>query len=145
MVEFEKTKSDVDATNDLKSAIDQVSSTFPADASTPTVSKVDITDTPVYTFSVAGDTPTQIIYQQVKSLEDQIKAIPGVSDVSVVGKPLQEIKLVFDEQKLATLDMDFSSAVGQLKTAFVKFPVDKKDVDGKLYSFEVTSYDADLT
>ncbi|MCX6822994.1 MAG: efflux RND transporter permease subunit [candidate division SR1 bacterium] len=144
-VEFEKTKSAVDATNDLKAAIDQVAPTLPTDASTPTVNKVDITDTPVYTFSVAGDVPTQIIYQQLKALEDQIKAIPGVSDVSVVGKPLQEIKLVFDEQKLATLDMDFSSAVNQLKTAFVKFPVDKKDVDGKLYSFEVTSYDADLT
>jgi multidrug efflux pump subunit AcrB len=94
---------------------------------------------------VAGDMPTQIIYDQVKALEDQIKSIPGVSDVSVIGKPLQEIKLVFDEQKLAMLDLDFSMVVGQLKGAFVKFPVDKKDVDGKLYSFEVTSYSANLT
>ena len=144
-VEFDKTKSDVDATNDLKAAIDQVAPTFPADAKLPTLNKVDISDTPVYSFSVAGDVPTQIIYQQVKPLEDQIKSIPWVSDVSIVGKPLQEIKLVFDEQKLAMLDLDFSVVVGQLKWAFVKFPVDKKDVDGKLYSFEVTNYDTDLT
>jgi multidrug efflux pump subunit AcrB len=145
VVEFEKTKSDVDATNDLKAAIDSVYPSFPSDAKLPNMSKVDINDTPVYSFSVAGDTPTQIIYDQVKSLEDQIKAIPGVSDVSVIGKPLQEIKLIFDEQKLASLDMDFSLAVGQLKSVFVKFPVDKKDVDGKLYSFEVTNYDDNLT
>lgn len=145
VVEFEKTKSDVDATNDLKAAIDSVYPSFPSDAKLPSLKKVDINDTPVYSFSVAGDTPTQIIYDQVKSLEDQIKAIPGVSDVSVIGKPLQEIKLIFDEQKLATLDMDFSLAIGQLKSAFVKFPVDKKDVDGKLYSFEVTNYDDNLT
>ncbi len=145
VVEFDKTKSDIDATNDLKAAIDQVAPTLPTDAKLPSLKKVDISDTPVYSFSVAGDMPTQIIYEQVKILEDQIKSVPGVSDVSVIGKPLQEIKLIFDEQKLATLDLDFSMVVGQLKGAFVKFPVDKKDVDGKLYSFEVTSYNDNLT
>jgi len=35
--------------------------------------------------------------------------------------------------------------VSQLKSAFVKFPVDKKIVDGKLYSFEIVNYDTNLT
>jgi multidrug efflux pump subunit AcrB len=53
MVEFEKSKSDVDATNDLKSVIDQVYPTLPSDVKYPTLKKLAITDTPVYSFSVA--------------------------------------------------------------------------------------------
>gem|GEM_PF-1022620 len=58
---------------------------------------------------------------------------------------MQEVKITFDAQKLALLDLDFSLAVNQLRSAFVKFPVDKKDVAGKLYSFEITNYSTDLT
>jgi multidrug efflux pump subunit AcrB len=53
MVEFEKSKSDVDATNDLKSVIDQVYPTLPSDVKYPTLKKIAINDTPVYSFSVA--------------------------------------------------------------------------------------------
>ena len=89
--------------------------------------------------------PTQVMYQKLKALEDQLNSVPGVSDITIIGKPIQEVKITFDAQKLALLELDFSLAVNQLKSAFVKFPVDKKDVAGKLYSFEVTNYAADLT
>jgi len=78
-------------------------------------------------------------------LKIQIKSIPWVSDVAIIGKPIQEVKLTFDAQKLAILDLDFSMIVNQLRSAFVKFPADKKDVAGKLYSFEITNYETNLT
>ncbi|MEI7558509.1 MAG: hypothetical protein WCJ45_07075 [bacterium] len=46
---------------------------------------------------------------------------------------------------MAVLDLDFSMVVNQLRGAFVKFPADKKDVAGKLYSFEITNYETNLT
>lgn len=85
------------------------------------------------------------MYTTLKPLEDQLKSIAGVSDVNVIGKPIQEVKLTFDAQKLAILDLDFSLIVNQLRGAFVKFPADKKDVAGKLYSFEITNYETNLT
>jgi len=33
----------------------------------------------------------------------------------------------------------------QLRSAFVKFPVDKKNIDGNLYAFEVVNYETSLT
>ncbi len=145
LVQFTTAKSDVDATNDLKAAIDQVYSTLPTDVNYPTVKKISVSDTPVYSFSVAGNVPTQVMYDRLKSLEDQLKSVAWVSDINIIGKPVKEVKLTFDAQKLAVLDMDFSMIVGQLKSAFVKFPVDKKDVAGKLYSFEITNYETNLT
>ncbi len=145
MVEFEKSKSDVDATNDLKSVIDQVYPTLPSDVKYPTLKKIAITDTPVYSFSVAWSLPTQVMYNKLKPLEDQLKSVAWVSDINIVGKPVKEVKLSFDAQKLAILDLDFSMVVNQLRGAFVKFPADKKDVAGKLYSFEITNYETNLT
>jgi len=145
MVEFEKSKSDVDATNDLKSVIDQVYPTLPSDVKYPTLKKIAINDTPVYWFSVAWTLPTQVMYDKLKPLEDQLKSIAWVSDVAIIGKPIQEVKLTFDAQKLSILDLDFSMIINQLRGAFVKFPADKKDVAGKLYSFEITNYETHLT
>jgi len=145
LVQFSTAKSDIDAMNDLKAAIDQVYPTFPSDVNYPMVKKVSVDDTPVYSFSVAGDLPIQVMYDTLKDLEDQIQSVAGVSDVNIIGKPIKEVKIIFDEQKLALLDMDFFLAVNQLKNAFVKYPVDKKDVAGKIYSFEIINYETDLT
>lgn len=144
-LEFYKWKSDVDATNDIKSVIDQVYQTLPSDAKYPMMKRVNINDSSVYTFSVAWPYPTEIIYEKIKILEDNIKSIPWVSELVIVWKPTQQIKIDFDMQKVSELDLDFWFIISQLKSAFVKYPTDKKDVDGKLYSFEVTNYEANLT
>lgn len=145
MIEFDPSKSDVDATNDIKSVIDQVYPSLPSDVKYPVFKKIDINDSPVYSFSVAWDMPTQVMYQQLKVLEDELNSVPWVSDITIIGKPIQEVKISFDANALALLELDFSMVVNQLKSAFVKFPVDKKDVAGKLYSFEITNYATDLT
>lgn len=144
-VEFYETKEDVIATNDIKSAIDQVYPTLPSDVKYPTVKKVDINDQPIYSFAIAGPYDTEIIYAKARKLEDAIKSVPGVSDLTIIGKPVQQIKVLFDAEKLAQLDIDFSYIASLLRTAFVKFPVDKKDINGKLYSFEVSNYEKNLT
>ena len=59
----------------------------------------------------------------------------------------RKIVLKYDQIKtLLRFSMFFGSLSrpGNSKT-FVKFPVDKKIVDGKLYSFEIVNYDTNLT
>jgi multidrug efflux pump subunit AcrB len=114
-LEFYPTKSDVSATNDIKAAIDQVYPTLPSDVKVPTLKKVDISNTPIYTFSVAAHYPPEMIYDKVKALEDKIKSVPGVGEVTVIGKPTKEIKINFDADKIAALDLDISIIVSTLK------------------------------
>lgn len=145
VLEFYPSKSDVNATNDIKAAIDQVYPTLPSDVKVPSLKKVDISNAPVYTFSVAAHYPTSVIYDKVKVLEEKIKSIQGIWEVTVIGKPTQEIKINFDADKIAALELDISAIIGILKWAFVKMPADKKDMDSKLFSFEITNYEANLT
>ncbi len=144
VLEFSEKKSDVDATTDIKSAIDQVYSTMPSEVKYPTSKKVDVSDQAIYTVAAAWNYPTEILYKKIKILEDNIKWIQWVSDVIVSGKPYQQIKVSFDFNKLAQLDMDIGTIVGQLKSFFYKYPADKKRLEWGLYSFEVWNYEKDL-
>ncbi len=76
VLEFYPSKSDVNATNDIKAAIDQIYPTLPSDVKMPSLKKVDISNAPVYTFSIAAHYPTSVIYDKVKILEEKIKSIP---------------------------------------------------------------------
>lgn len=144
VLEFSEKKSDVDATTDIKSAIDQVYSTMPSDVKYPTAKKVDVDDQAIYSVAAAGNYPTEILYTKLKQLEDDIKTIQWVSDVIVSWKPYQQIKVNFDFNKVAQLDLDIWNITTQLKSFFIKYPADKKELNWNLYSFEFSNYQKDL-
>ncbi len=144
-VEFYTDKKDVDAVNDIKAAIDQTISSLPADVKTPTARKVDITGLPIYQFAIAGGYSSEILYQKAQELEDDIKTVPGVADVTVAGNPSKEIKINFHLDTIQLMDLDLGTIVNQLRGAFIKSPADKKEVDGSLYSFEINTYTNSLT
>jgi multidrug efflux pump subunit AcrB len=81
----------------------------------PTLKKVEINDMPIYTFSVAGPYSSEIIYEKIKDLESNLKAVPGAGDILVSGKPTKEIRMMFSLQKLAELEIDVSTIINQLK------------------------------
>jgi multidrug efflux pump subunit AcrB len=50
----------------------------------PVLKRVDMTDSPIYTFSVTGPYMPSVLYDKIRSLEDIIQATPGVSEVDVI-------------------------------------------------------------
>lgn len=145
MVEFYTEKKDVDAISDIKSAIDQTTSSLPSDVKTPLVKKVDITWLPIYQFAISGPYSSETLYKKVENLEEDIKSIPWVSDISISGNPTHEIKVNFDLSKILSLDLDFGNVITQLRWMFLKIPTDKKNIKWSLYSFEVDTYIPQLT
>lgn len=144
-IEFLQKKKDVDAINDIKSAIDSVYSELPSDVKYPTFKKVDISDSPIYIFAIWSELPTQELYKFVKPLEEEIKWIQWVSDVNIIWKPLQQVNINIDYAKLSENNLDLSNIVGILKTSLFKIPSDKKNINWNLYSLEVSNYNNNLT
>lgn len=143
-VEFSETKNNLDAINDIKAVIDQIYPTLPSEVRYPTVRKVDISDAPIYTFSVGWNTDLQTLYQAIKPLEDQIKSVAWVSDINVIGKPIQQISLLFDYDKLVQYNLDLTQIIGGLRTANFKISTDRKEIGGKLYTVELRNYGANI-
>jgi multidrug efflux pump subunit AcrB len=143
-IEFLKQKKDVDAVNDIKSVIDQVYPTLSSDVKYPTFKKVDIADSPIYTFAIWSSLPTQKLYEKVKTLEDNIKWIQWVSDIITIWKPVEQININIDYNKLINFNLDITNVINILKWSLFKFPADKKDIKWSLYTFEISNYNDNI-
>lgn len=143
-LEFYTSKSKQDATSDIKAAVDKVKSSFPDWVEDPIVKKVNLDDSPIITFSIAGWYMANILYDKVKYIEDDLKKIQWVSDIVVVWKVNPQIKILADYDRLNHFNIDYGYFINEIKSLLVKLPADKKNVDWNLFSFEVSSYDTDV-
>jgi multidrug efflux pump len=111
-LEFESGTDPDKARADVKSAVDTV--TLPKDAKTPTVLKLDFTNEPIWTFSLStnGDIGSLVRYSQ--DLQDRIKQLSNIDDVTTAGLEEQEIQIVIKPESIATYGLNpplLSSAI----------------------------------
>jgi len=139
-LEFDRDKNISEAYSDINSAIDKTRSNFPEEVKEPIVKRVDVTDSPIYTFSVVGPYLPSVLYDKIRDLEDQLQATKWVSEVDVVGSYVPWVKVKFDYDKLLKKKINFSYAISQIQTYLDKFPADKKEIDNNLYTFTLRSY-----
>ena len=139
-LEFDRDKNISEAYSDINSAIDKTRSSFSDNVKEPIVKRVDVTDQPIYTFSVVWPYLSSVLYDKIRTLEDKIQATKWVSEVDVVGSYIPWVKVKFDYDKLLKKKINFSYAINQIQTYLDKFPADKKEIDNNLYTFTLRSY-----
>ncbi|MDD2870457.1 MAG: efflux RND transporter permease subunit [Candidatus Gracilibacteria bacterium] len=143
-IEFDRGKEIGEAYSDLNSAIDKTRGDFPDDVKEPVLKRVDMSDSPIYTFSITGPNLPSVLYDKIRNLEDKLQATPGVSEVDVIGSYTPEIKIKFDYEKLLKNKINFSYAISEISTYIDKFPADKKEIDSTLYTFTLKTYPNDF-
>ncbi len=126
---------------DLKSAVDEVKSSLPSWVKDVIVTKTDPKDIPAYSFSVTGPYYPSNLYDKVKDIEDDLKKISGVDKIFVIGKYVSQVEVEFDYEKLKKYNLRLPVLVGLIGQNMTQTPIDKKKLDGNLYSFEVRTYD----
>ncbi|MFK7780321.1 MAG: efflux RND transporter permease subunit [Candidatus Gracilibacteria bacterium] len=139
-IEFDRAKDIGEAYSDLNSAIDKTKGDFPDEVKEPVLKRVDMTDSPIYTFSVSGPYLPSVLYDKVRTLENKLQATSGVSEVDVIGAYTDVVKIKFDYEKLINSKINFSYAISEITSYLDKFPADKKEVDGNLFTFTLRSY-----
>lgn len=144
IVDFYDDKGKLEAQSDLKDAVDKVSGFFPMGTQNSIVKVITPDDIPVYSFTVTGDYFARDLYNLSKDLEDDIKGIPGVSEVNIVGEPNKQINVFVDYNKINKFSIPLDSVVNVLKGSFINAPSDKKMINGSLYSYEVVSYEKNI-
>lgn len=143
-VEFDRKANAVTAYNDLASAVDKVKTDFPDIVKDPVLKKTDVTDSPIFTFSIAWDYLPSILYDKLEFLENKLRWISWVSDVVVIWAYTPEIKVKFDYDKLLQYKVNFSTAINTITTYLDKFPADKKDINWSLYTLTLRTYSKDI-
>ena len=138
-VEFKRWADKNTAYNDLKSAIDDAKVEMP-DWVKVKLKSIDLVNIPVYTFSIVWNLYPSELYDKVRYVEDDLKRISWVDRVEIIWKYIPEVHIKFDYEKLKKYKLPFQSIIWIISQSISKQPVDKKELNWYLYSFEVKTY-----
>lgn len=143
-IEFDRTKDISEAYSDLNSAIDKTRWDFPEGIKEPILKRVDMTDSPIYTFSITWPYLPNVLYDKIKNLEDKLQSTKWVSEVNIIWEYIPWIKIKFNHNNLVKNRINFSYAINQVSEYLDKFPADKKEINGDLYTFSLRTYSKDF-
>ncbi|WKK67262.1 efflux RND transporter permease subunit [Lutimonas zeaxanthinifaciens] len=100
--------SDIDVVlAEVKNAVDRVPS-FPSGMEPPVIAKVEAI-APTINFTVSGtDLPLTTLKKYARDVENDLRAMPGISQISLTGFPDEEIEIAVREIDLRAFDLTFA-------------------------------------
>ncbi|HBE79763.1 MAG TPA: acriflavin resistance protein [Firmicutes bacterium] len=121
------------AAQDVQNKINQILSSLPDAAGTPSIMKISMDDMPVMRIGATSNMESRDFYQ---FLDDQIKPqlnkVKGVGQVSFVGETEREIRVNINSRKMAAYGMSTATITNAISKANLDYPTGKvKDSDGQ--------------
>ena len=115
-VEIEKGQ-DIDSMLlEVKNAVDQVP-TFPSEMEPLIVSKLRAVRQTI-TFAISGeDVPLATLKQISRQIENDLRAIDGISQITISGYPEEEIEIAVNENNLLAYDLSFNEVAQAVSNA----------------------------
>ncbi|MFH0776381.1 MAG: efflux RND transporter permease subunit [Patescibacteria group bacterium] len=133
-VEFEA-NADLDKSlRDLRDEVDMAKSDLPEDATDPIVTEVRIDDQPIITVSILSNLPPTDLKKFGEDLQDELKAVNGVSDVLLSGLEKREMQVLIDIQKMEGYQLSLSSVVSAIAANHIDAPIGSILTDGFYYT-----------
>ncbi|MFK8103969.1 MAG: efflux RND transporter permease subunit [Saprospiraceae bacterium] len=100
----------------VKNAVDRVPS-FPVDMEPPVISKQENINRAI-SFTVSGDgVPLQTLKEVARKVEDDVRAIPNISQVELSGFPNEEIEIAVRENDLRAFDLTFAEVASAVRNS----------------------------
>ena len=100
---------------DVKNAVDQINS-FPASMEPATIFKQENLGFAI-SFALSGNVDLETLKTYSRRVEDDLRAIDGISKVGLSGFPEEEIEIAFREQDLRAYQLTFAEATRAVQVA----------------------------
>lgn len=100
---------------DVKNAVDRINS-FPVGMEPPVVYKQEFLGFAI-SFAISGDVNLRTLKRYGREVEDDLRAIDGISKVELSGFPDEEIEIAFREKDLRAYDLTFQQATQAVRNA----------------------------
>ncbi|NNC70307.1 MAG: efflux RND transporter permease subunit, partial [Flavobacteriaceae bacterium] len=115
-VEVEKGKNIDVVLSDVKNAVDRVPS-FPSGMEPPIIAKVE-SIRPTISFTVSGENiPLKTLKQYARGIENDLRSIEGISQVSLSGFPEEEIEIAVRENDLRAFNLSFTEVANAVRNS----------------------------
>jgi len=121
-----------EASQEIRDAIGTKRQDLPQEIEEPILRKFNPTDAPIVTLGLSSNTlsPAQLTLIADPGITRELRAIPGVADVSVTGSVKRELTVNLDPQRLVAAGVSVPQVVGALQQGNLAVPVGR--VNGAL-------------
>ncbi len=101
---------------EVKNAVDRVP-TFPAEMEPLIVSKLEVVRQTI-NFAISGENVPLVTLKQIaRQVENELRAIEGISQITISGYPEEEIEIAVNEDRLLAYDMSFNQVASAVANA----------------------------
>lgn len=100
----------------VKNAVDRVPS-FPVDMEPPVISKQENINRAISFVVSAEKADLRSLKTAARKVEDDIRAIPGISQIAITGFPEEEIEIAVRENDLIAFNLTFSEVAAAVRNA----------------------------
>jgi len=138
---FVKFSSDIsveEALRKVRERVDVAKAELPDDAEEPTVTELSSSNWPIYITVMSHPDGLHVIDKDVDRVQEELKRIKGVLDVTVDGKLEKEVSIEIDPLKLEHYDMTMNTIIGAISTENVNIPGGVLKTDAKNFTINVT-------
>ncbi|EHS58697.1 efflux RND transporter permease subunit [Paenibacillus sp. Aloe-11] len=124
--------------DELRKKMNDVQSALPADAQKPVVYD-DLNKVFIHSYAITADSAKQLyqLNDMVKSWRDQLKTVPGVSEVIIKGLPEQEVQIQIDAQKLQQYHISWEQLMSAVQKENEQNPIGNLDYNERTYRMNV--------
>jgi len=129
-VDAEKAKTDVAS---------QVSgiTTFPSDAQTPKVQRLDFENTPVWSFDIVGTGDSASLFRFANQLKNDIENLPSVDRVNISGFEQQEIEVLIKPELVSAFRLNPQQVIGAITISLKALPAGNVLSDNLVLSLSI--------
>ncbi len=106
IVEIENDANNQVVIQDIKNAIDRINS-FPDDMESPSISLMEDLN-PAISFAISGKVPLSQLKKSAEEIEDDLKAMDGISKIRISGYPVEEMEISVRENDLKKYNLSFN-------------------------------------
>jgi HAE1 family hydrophobic/amphiphilic exporter-1 len=126
------------AVNDVRAKIDSVRRMLPDDMETPSVRKTESSAEPIMFLGVGGRRDPREMRLLVENVfAERLAKLTGVSDLTVWGGDVREIRVAVDRERLDAYGVTLSQFADAIRTANLNFPSGTFKQAGQEYSVRV--------
>jgi len=131
IVEFEFTKPLLEATQDIRDGLSTIKADLPDELEEPLIKKLSDTDRPVVSLALASDrlTAAELTRLADPKMAREFRAVPGVAEVSVIGKHERELSVLLKPEALQGAGVSVAQVVSALRLQNLASPVGRLETD----------------
>ncbi len=129
-VEMERGANMYVALQNVNNAVDQIS--FNVDIDDLFIRKQEFV-MPTISFSVSSDKDLTYLKNEIDKIEDELKSVDGISEISISGLPEQEVEISISEEKLLALNVSIEEINSVILRKNINLTGGKIEVNGTQY------------